>query len=408
MVKKALEETKRRLAVTKTPKTLIPRKRIRFDVSDEEDEEEVSEEGSEHEDQSSASKALKPLSERTAKMKTKIGDVDKDAKAPDDSTIIQLANTSMTHRKRQHLAPMVWDYRGRLAKPFRHILDRNEEEGFWDDKHVRTMINNRDREAFFNARSNEEVSDAKGRPRKRDVKVLDDKRRVEGRYAEAKKTALGRDISKAGMSKLIDLRAQRLLGAKEYKGKAQRIKKQKQQLFELQVHQQKVDVQTHESHQKITKLFHKKHGEFVTMQRRLSRLATEKEAHVIFLVEWIKAHEIPVPSLEDLPDRLPKPPMPTKEIVKSGLSVFSSKNSTKKDNFGYNTIPLTSLKMKKRLQALRPRFTIGWSTTSIAISSRQSNQRVLDSRVQNGSRVCYQRSTDTSSLRKMAKSSVCS
>ncbi|KAL8652418.1 MAG: hypothetical protein Q9226_004278 [Calogaya cf. arnoldii] len=46
IVKKALEETKRQLAATKTPETLIPRKRVRFDVSDEENKEEVSEEGS--------------------------------------------------------------------------------------------------------------------------------------------------------------------------------------------------------------------------------------------------------------------------------------------------------------------------------------------------------------------------
>ena len=84
------------------------------------------------------------------------------------------------------------------------------------------------------------------------------------------------------MGKLIDLRAQHLLGTKEYKGKGQRIKKEKKELLELQVHQQKVDVQTHESHQKITKLFHKEYSEIVsradTLERRLSRLTLEKEA----------------------------------------------------------------------------------------------------------------------------------
>ena len=77
-------------------------------------------------------------------------------------------------------------------------------------------------------------------------------------------------------------------------------------------------------------------GELLAPNRQLSRLTLEKEAHVTTLLEWMETYEIPTPSLEDLPERLPKPPLPTEEIVKSGLVTYTPGKSCRHDNFGYH------------------------------------------------------------------------
>ncbi|KAL8846080.1 MAG: hypothetical protein Q9221_008804 [Calogaya cf. arnoldii] len=107
------------------------------------------------------------ISHRTATRKAKIGPVDLTAKPPDDNTIIELANNKMFHSERHQKAPMVWDDRGPMKASFHYLLDRNDEAHFWDNTQVKTMINEKEPEAFFRFRRAKGLFNAKGRPRRR-------------------------------------------------------------------------------------------------------------------------------------------------------------------------------------------------------------------------------------------------
>ena len=64
----------------------------------------------------------------------------------------------------------------------------------WDDTQVKTMIDGKDRKAFFRFHKSNGVFNSKGEPRKRDNEYIVDKRKLNMKFAEAKATPLGREM----------------------------------------------------------------------------------------------------------------------------------------------------------------------------------------------------------------------